>query len=114
VHWFPKLASFRLSNRPFYFKQEQEMASGKVPSSGELFDLMVNGSAAQQAVEQAIQKGLQSFVETADKEINKLVQANTAGPDVAAEMLKLNKSVIDMTISMIKNGPIGPADSKTD
>lgn len=89
------------------------MPEEKIPSSGELFNLIVNGNEAQKAVEQAIQKSLQSFVETADKEIKKLVQANTVGPDVAEDMLKLQKSVIDLTISFIKDGPLGSSNSKS-
>ena len=62
---------------------------------------------ARAAVEQAIMKGLQSFVETANAEIGKLVKANTLGPDVSAEMLALRKTVIAMTEDAVKNGPLG-------
>ena len=81
------------------------------PSGADLFNLLASGNEAREAVEQAIQKGLESFVEAAETEIQKLVKANTAGPDVAADMLKLQKTVIDMTISTIKNGPLGPPKS---
>lgn len=90
------------------------MPAGDAPSGGELFDLIINGNAGQKAIEQAIQKGLESFTETATAEINKLVEANTLGPDVQAEMLELNKTIINQTIEMIKNGPLTPPGSKSD
>lgn len=90
------------------------MPGGEVPSGGELFDLLVNGNADQKAIEQAVLKGLESFTETATAEINKLVKANTLGPDVQAEMLELNKTIINQTIEMIKNGPLSPPGSKSE
>lgn len=88
------------------------MADSQKTSSSEIFDTIVNGDKAQKAVEEAIDKSLQNFIETADGEIQKLVQNNTLGPDVADEMLKLHKSVIDMTINTIKSGPLGKGSDK--
>lgn len=90
------------------------MAGDKLPSGGELFQLLVNGDANQQAIEQAIQKGLQSFSETANKEIIKLVEANTVGPDVSSEMQELSKTIINQTIEIIKNSSGSSSSSKSD
>jgi hypothetical protein len=54
-------------------------------------------------VEVAIQQGLKSFVETADQEIKNLLQTNVVPPDVRTQMQDLQKSVINMTIDIIKN-----------
>ncbi|TNE62644.1 MAG: hypothetical protein EP335_11675 [Alphaproteobacteria bacterium] len=76
-------------------------------SGGGMADQIKAAMAAQQAVELAIQKALASFTATAEVEINKLIQANTLGPDVSADMLKMQQAAIDMTIKAIQDGPLG-------
>ena len=83
------------------------MTDNTPPDPAALFDRIVNGDPTRKAVEQAIQKGLQSFIETATQEITKLVESNTLGPDVKEEMLQLQKAIISMTIDAVKNGPLG-------
>jgi len=74
---------------------------------GGIVKQMQDAIEARQAVELAIQKGLASFVTTAEGEIEKLIKANTLGPDVSADMLKLQQTAINMTIKAIENGPLG-------
>lgn len=83
------------------------MGEGNRLSEAEILERILYGSPEQQKVEEAIQKALNAFVETATEEIKKLVQNNFQGPDVKAEMEVLQKAVIDMTIKAIKDGPLG-------
>jgi hypothetical protein len=80
------------------------MAEDQTQSRKEIFDRILKGNPGRQAVANAIQKALVVFTETATQEIKKLVEANTQGPDVKAEMRKLQKTVIEMTSRAIKEG----------
>lgn len=86
------------------------MADSASTDPSEIYKTLLAGFTVQSAVEEAIQKGLKSFVETADAEVNKLVQSNTLPPDVSAEMLALQKAMIEKTIKLIQqSGPDLPS-----
>ena len=80
------------------------MAEDQTQSRKEIFDRIMKGNPGLQAVADAIQKAFVVFTETATQEIKKLVEANTLGPDVKAEMTELQKTVIEMTSRAIKEG----------
>jgi len=71
----------------------------------DLYNEIMKGVTAQTEVQQAVQAGLKSFVETADAEIKKLLQTNVVPPDVSAEMQKLQQAMIQKTIDIINNSP---------
>lgn len=83
------------------------MAEDQPLSPKEILDRILNGDPARQAVYKAVQNAFQVFAETATKEVKTLVENNTQGPDVKAEMAELEKAVIEMTIKAIKQGPLG-------
>lgn len=87
------------------------MAADKIPSGGELFERFLHGDPQRQAVEAAIFKGLESFATTSASEIEKIVQANSIDPKSAESMHALHQTIVDQTIAMIKQGPLG--DSST-
>jgi hypothetical protein len=78
------------------------MAEDQTQSRQEIFDRILKGNPGLQAVAEAIQKALVVFTETATQEIKKLVETNTLGPDVKAEMTELQKTLIEMTSRAIK------------
>lgn len=80
------------------------MAADQTLSSREIFDLILKGNPGLQAVADAIQKALVVFTETATQEIKKLIETNTQGLEVKAEMSELQKNVIEMTSRAIKEG----------
>jgi hypothetical protein len=88
------------------------MAEDQTLSGKEIFDRILKGNPGLQAVAEAIQKALVVFTETASQEIKKLVETNTLGPDVKAEMTELQKTVIEMTIRAIKEWPRLPQENK--
>jgi hypothetical protein len=88
------------------------MAEDQTLSGKEIFDRILKGNPGLQAVAEAIQKALVVFTETASQEIKKLVETNTQGLDVKAEMRELQKTVIEMTIRAIKEWPRPPQESK--
>ncbi len=89
------------------------MSPADTPDPSELFDRLVNGDTTRKAVEEAIFLGLQKFAETTNKEITALVESNTQPPDVKEEMLKLRKTVIDLTTEAVKNGPLNYLNGKS-
>ena len=54
------------------------------------------------AVEQAIQKQIVASVSASETVISDLIKTNVPSPDLAAENLKIQKAVIDSTVSAIK------------
>ncbi|WP_417463669.1 hypothetical protein [Kordiimonas sp.] len=83
------------------------MADQTPASPQALADNMLKSDEALAAVEQSVQTALANFMQTADKEISKLVQTNFIGPDVSSEMLKMQQATIDKTIKLINDGPAG-------
>ena len=88
------------------------MAEDQTQSHKEIFDRIMKGNPGLQAVADAIQKAFVVFTETATQEIKKLVETNTQGPDVKAEMTELQKTVIEMTSRAIKEGLRPPQENK--
>ncbi|WP_417460702.1 hypothetical protein [Kordiimonas sp.] len=83
------------------------MADQTSGSAKGLVDNMLKSDEALLAVEQSVQDALANFMQTADKEIAKLVQSNFVGPDVSSEMLKMQQASIEKTIKLINEGPAG-------
>ncbi len=75
--------------------------------SNELYNEILQGLKAKNEVAVAIQQGLKNIVETADTEIQKLIQTNLVPPDVSAEMQKMQEAMIKKTIEIINNSPSG-------
>lgn len=82
--------------------------------SNELYNEILQGLKAKNEVAVAIQQGLKKIVETADTEIQKLVQTNLVPPDVSADMQKMQEAMIKKTIEIINNSPSGfPSDDSS-
>ncbi len=65
------------------------------------------------AIEQAVQKNLESALSAAGTATADLIKNNVQSPELAQENLKLQKAVIDKTIAAIKAlGPDSPDTSK--
>ena len=62
------------------------------------------------AIEQAVQKNLESALSAAGTATANLIKSNVPNPELAQENLKLQKAVIDKTITAIK--ALGPDTSK--
>ncbi len=91
------------------------MADSDSPSPDDIAKAIDEGLTGTAEVEAAIQKSIIDFVQTADAEIQKLLKQNVVPPDVSLDMKKLQQTMIDQTIAIIKNNtPPTGSDSGSD
>ncbi len=79
------------------------MADSDSPSPDDIAKAIDEGLKGTAEVEAAIQKSIIDFVQTADAEIQKLLQQNVVPPDVSLDMKKLQQTMIEQTLAIIKN-----------
>ncbi|MFC4347530.1 hypothetical protein ACFO5Q_06690 [Kordiimonas lipolytica] len=91
------------------------MADSESPSPEDIAKMIDEGLKGTAEVEAAIQKSIVDFVEAADAEIQKLLKQNVVPPDVTMDMKKLQQTMIDKTIEIIKsNTPPTGSDTGSD
>lgn len=80
------------------------MADGDEAKAGlaALATSMTDSIVALSATEQAIQKQIQSFVQTSTQTINDLVTNNVYSPELAQETLKIQQAMTERTIAAIQ------------
>ena len=85
------------------------MAADK-PGQDDLVNRILYGSAGVKTAEEAVQSALKTFIDGTALEVAALVKSNTLFPEMREEMLKMEKSVAEMTIEAINS--IGKLPSK--
>jgi len=79
------------------------------PGVDDLVNSIVGSIQMTSAIEQAVQKQIQSALDAAGLATSNLIKNNVPSPELAQENLKLQKAVIDRTITAIK--ALGPDDT---
>jgi len=82
------------------------------PKTGmdDLVNSIVGSIQMTSAIEQAVQKQIQSALDAAGLATSNLIKNNVPSPELAQENLKLQKAVIDKTIAAIQ--ALGPQDKE--
>lgn len=79
------------------------------PGVDDLINSIVSSIQMTNAIEQAVQKQIQSALDAAGLATSNLIKNNVPSPELAQENLKLQKAVIDKTIATIQ--ALGPDDT---
>jgi hypothetical protein len=72
------------------------------PPRQQLIDQILYGSAGLKATEEAIQAALQTVVQATAQEVAALVKNNAPHPELQQDLLKLEQSVVKMTMDAVK------------